>query len=490
MQQSLDTRQRGRLSRWLGAHLETPPRALLFYFAVMLQLLASSLSGIGFLLDSPAYFFGGTAVWVLWFVTMFMMTIPATDRIVAGGLNFMRRAAGIVFGVFFVVGILEILAMTVVYPIVSDEEKTGDFGEIMQGLNRVFVYNDGTALVQQASENLLEGKNPYNNANIITALLEFDGAYDRVTPLRVGRFTDVFPYPTPRQLEEIWDEAILTPSEPPEEIESRVCYPAGSFVLPAPFLAMGIDDIRIVYGILVLAGLVFAVWWLPGRRRLVFIGAMLISLEMWNGIGAGETSILGFPLLLVAWLTLGRKWWVSAIFMGIAVSTKQTAWFVVPFYLILFLHTHPQRRVAAGLGIMVGVFAAFNLPFIIADPGAWLSSVASPMTDPMFPIGVGIVTMVTTGVVNLQSSLLFTILELLAIIAGCIWYYRNCRRYPHSGLILAVLPLFFAWRSLWTYFFYLGSIAMVAVLADAETAARFKKGSARAGVWRGSRPPP
>ncbi len=471
MQQSLKTPERGRLSGWLGAHLEAPPRALLFYFAVLLQLVASALSGIGFLLDDPAYFFTGTAVWVLWFVAMFMMTLPATDRLIGGGVNFLRRAAGVIFVVFFAVGILEIFAMTVLYPTVSDETKTGQFGEVMQGLNKVFVYNDSTALVQQASENLLEGKNPYNNANIITGLLKFDGAYDRVTPLRVGRFTDVFPYPTPEQLKEVWDEAILNPTAPPPEIESRVCYPAGSFVLPAPFIALGISNIRFVYGILVLAGLVFAVWWLPGRRRLIFIGAMLISLEMWNSIGAGETSLLGFPLLLVAWLTLPRKWWVSAIFMGVAVAAKQTAWFVAPFYLILFLRTYPPPRVAAGLGIIVAAFTAFNLPFAIADPGAWVSSVASPMTDPMFPIGVGLVTLVTTGLVNLQSSLPFVILEVLAIVGGCIWYYRNCRRYPHTGLILAVLPLFFAWRSLWTYFFYLGSIALVAVLADTEPAA-------------------
>ena len=33
-----------------------------------------------------------------------------------------------------------------------------------------FQYNDGTALQQQAIENLLSGKNPYAHANIIAAL--------------------------------------------------------------------------------------------------------------------------------------------------------------------------------------------------------------------------------------------------------------------------------------------------------------------------------
>jgi len=466
MQEERQAPGSGPITRWLGNYLESPPRALLFYFAVALQLIASALSGIGFLLDSAAFFFAGTGVWVLWFAVMFMMTLPATDKFIGGSLRSFRQAAGSIFVCFFVVGILEVIAMTAIYPAVSDEEKTGEFGEVMQGLNRVFVYNDSTALVQQASENLLAGNNPYTSANIITALLRFDGAYDRVTPLRVGRYADVFPYPSNEQLKDVWDEAILNPAEPPPEIESRVSYPAGSFVLPAPFLALGIGDIRIVYAIYVLAGLVFAVWWLPARRRLVFVGAMLISLEMWNAIGGGETTLLAFPLLLVAWLTLPRKWWVSALFMGVAVAAKQTAWFVMPFYLILFLRTYPQRRTAAAIGIIVAVFAAFNLPFVIADPVAWVSSVAAPMTDPMFPVGVGIISIVSTGLVNLQSSLPFTIVEVAVIAGGCIWYYRHCRRYPQVGLILAVLPLFFAWRSLWTYFFYLGSIAMAAVLAE------------------------
>jgi hypothetical protein len=49
---------------------------------------------------------------------------------------------------------------------------------------------------------------------------------------------------------------------------------------------------------------------------------------------------------------------------------------------------------------------------------------------------------------------------------GLAWYFVNCRKYPHTGPILAFFPLFFAWRSLWSYFFYIDIIVLAAVMID------------------------
>lgn len=446
--------------------LDAPPRARLYFAAVVIQLLASALSGVGFVLETPGYFLGGAAAWAVWFVLMFLMTRPTTDNFLERHTRLLRRGAGTIFIALFIVGFLEVIGMTVLYPLYyENDENPGNFSEVMTGLNKVFEYNDSTILTQQASENLLEGNNPYAHANIVEGLIKYDGEYDRVTPLRAGRFADVFPYPALSQLEELWEEATLNPSQIPPEIESRLCYPAGSFLLPAPFIAIGITDIRVIYAIFAVGGLLYAVWRIPGRRRLIFIGGVLVSLEFWNSVAAGETGITCFPLLLVAWLSVGRNNRLSVIFMGIAVATKQTAWFVLPFYLIYLFHAAGPGRIPAAFGIIAGIFAAFNLPFIIADPGLWLSSVVSPMTDPMFPLGVGIINLVTSGVIDIRSALPFTVMELLGIAAALVWYYRNCREYPAAGLILAVAPLFLAWRSLWMYFFYVGIIAFAAVMA-------------------------
>jgi hypothetical protein len=84
----------------------------------------------------------------------------------------------------------------------------------------------------------------------------------------------------------------------------------------------------------------------------------------------------------------------------------------------------------------------------------------------MFPSGSGLVHLSLAGVLPLAPEPVYTLLELLAV-AGCVlWYWRNQRNYPESiGLVLAVLPLFFAWRSLTTYFYFVGLPAVLLLIA-------------------------
>jgi hypothetical protein len=93
----------------------------------------------------------------------------------------------------------------------------------------------------------------------------------------------------------------------------------------------------------------------------------------------------------------------------------------------------------------------------------------SPMTDPMFPLGGGLVALVSGGFLHIQSSLPFTFMEGVVFILGILWYFRYGRRYPQTGPILAILPLFFAWRSLWSYFFYVAIIALAYITANDDT---------------------
>lgn len=448
-------------------NLKPTPRIFLFYFAVLVQLFASAISGSGFLLNSPILYVVGFAAWVLWFVMIFSVVLPGADTILNRHLNGLKMGATIIFITLSILGLAEAIAVVAVFPrVINDQNIPSDFRQVLSGLKDVYQYNDGTALTDQAVDNLLAGKNPYTNANIVRALLEHNGACTRVTPLRVGAFSDVFPYPQDTQLEQLWSQAIQTPNSPPPELESRVCYPAVSFLLPAPFILAGINDIRIVYAIFVMAGLICAAWLIPKQKRLLFIGASIISLELWNSIAGGETGSLCFPLLLVSWLTLNRNMWVSVVFLGLAVSDKQTAWFFIPFYFILLLRTQGVKKLAASLAMIAGIFAVTNLPFVISNPSLWLTSITSPMTDPMFPIGGGLTILVTGGILPVQSSRPFTILEVIAFVIAIAWYWRFCVRYPQTGPLLAIVPLFFAWRSLWSYFFYAAIIALAYIMVN------------------------
>jgi hypothetical protein len=90
----------------------------------------------------------------------------------------------------------------------------------------------------------------------------------------------------------------------------------------------------------------------------------------------------------------------------------------------------------------------------------------APITDNMFPLGIGIVSLISSGILDIRSPLIFSILEIGVAVMVIFWYFRNCRRYPHAGPVLAVLPLFFAWRSLWPYFFYADIIILAGIIID------------------------
>jgi hypothetical protein len=462
-------------------HFSPTPRILLFFIAIVIKLAAAALAAIGFVLDSPALMISGVFVWLVWFAVLLLIAVPKADQFLKNQMHWLKPAALVIFIVLVLLG----ASLFVIVSVVKSEpaqidQADGDAEQVLTSFDRIFAYNDATALCHQATNNLLDGQNPYAEANVVTAMIEFNGSIDKLTPLREGSFAQVFPYPNTAQLEQLWQEAIKTPEVIPVELESKLGYPAGSFLWPAPFVLMGINDLRIIFLILVIPALAYAIWRTPRDLRLLLAGALIISLELWNALAAGETGLLYFPFLLLAWILPKKHLWLSALFMGLAVATKQVAWFFVPFYLILIFRTESLKSLVKVAAIIVGVFLVTNAPFMAMDPQLWLNSIMAPVTDNLFPLGVGIVSLVSGGFVDIQSPLIFTILEVCLFALAIIWYFFNCRRYPYTGPILAVLPLFFAWRSLWAYFFYVDIIVLAAILINeygAEPAALVSPGN-------------
>jgi uncharacterized membrane protein len=150
--------------------------------------------------------------------------------------------------------------------------------------------------------------------------------------------------------------------------------------------------------------------------------------------------------------------------MGVAVAIKQIAWFIFPFYLVLILRRHGLKNAITTIGTCGAIFLVFNGFFIISNTLLWQESVLAPMTGNLFPSGVGVITLVMTGVLSVESSTPFFAAELVVGALALIWYYRNCLKLPNAGLVAAVLPLFFAWRSMWSYFFYIDIIIFTTML--------------------------
>ncbi len=445
--------------------IEAKPRILLFYFAIFVQLLGLAAGTLALDFGLQGFWLASTIIYLLWFILMFAILHPETDKLLNNASGRLKSCALVIIVIMILSGLVEIAAFTAFNTGASDGG--GGFGRLIDTFRDGFKYNDSTALCQQATENLLQGRNPYAYSNVVEALIQNGSSFDRLTPLRLGELADVFPYPGEDRLEQLWGDAVLDTTQVPPEFDTVMCYPAGSFLLQTPFVAAGIKDIRIVYLVFVIAGLAYATFQIPKGKRLIFIIAALISLDLWNSIANGEMAGLVFPFLLIAWVTLGRKNWLSAAMMGLAIATKQIAWFFLPFYLVLLWRTSGLKAASAATGVIGLVFFALNAYFIFADPGLWFESVIYPMTEPAFPQGVGIITLVTSGLIDVQWQLPFAILEIAVFVAAILWYIRHARRFPEAGLILAVLPLFFAWRSLSSYFLYVVLIMLAGILCRA-----------------------
>jgi hypothetical protein len=451
-------------------HPIATPRIMLFFPAILFKLVSSGLSSVAYVLHSGPLAIAGMLFWILWMATLLFIALPQTDQLLAGAARWLKPLSLTLLTILIVIGALEFAAVEATGAGVSLPDFAGpNTTELLKEQRINLTYNDATALCHQASDNLLEGKNPYSAANIVTADLRFNSWNDpwtKTTPIQTGRFASTFPYPSDAELKAVWDEAALTPETVPPEMETRLNYPSGCFLLATPFVWGGVGDLRWVYLLAMIAGLAFAVVQAPAGMRLWIVGAALASLEIWQSIASGETGTLVFPFLLGAWLLWRKKLWPSAICMGIAVATKQVAWFFLPFYLILILKSGGWKHAFGTLAIVGVIFAAFNIVFIVPDPKLWLSSVLAPMIDKFFPMGVGPVSLVINGYIKTQSPLIFSLMEMIAMVVALVWYWRNCLRYPHTGIILAVVPLFFAWRSSWWYFFYFDIMLLAAIIIE------------------------
>ena len=82
----------------------------------------------------------------------------------------------------------------------------------------------------------------------------------------------------------------------------------------------------------------------------------------------------------------------------------------------------------------------------------------------MFPRGIGVVALSIGGAIPHGNSMIYSVLEIAILVVGLVWYYYNCRTYPEVGLVLAVLPFFFAWRSYSIYMSIAGVLVFASVL--------------------------
>ena len=319
-------------------------------------------------------------------------------------------------------------------------------------------HNDAIALNECAARLVLEGRDPYASLNIFDCYAQLGIGADRTTPLRRGLFSDVVVYPTDDQLDAAWN--IRKQGGENVEFVQRPSYPALSFLLIIPFVALGWDTNRL-YVLCLIAAMALVVLRTPVGLRPFMLTAVLGAASLAAFTVSGSADLLYVLPLAAAWLWRERRW--SAFAYGIAAATKQLAWFFAPFYLIAVVTTHGWREGLRRASIGAAVFVVTNLPFIVAHPADWLEGITTPISEPMFPRGAGVIFLGTNGGLPLLPASAYLAMEGVCAIVCLVVAWRARRSSPELGVVLALMPLFFAWRSLFSYFFLIPLFAAVAV---------------------------
>jgi hypothetical protein len=320
-------------------------------------------------------------------------------------------------------------------------------------------HNDAIALNECAARLVLQGRDPYTDLDVFACYGTLGIGPDRTTPLRRGAFAGVAVYPTDDQLDQVWDQRANGVGAN-EEFVWRPSYPALSFLVLLPMAALGWDT-NYLYVTCLLVAMALIVVRSPRTLRPFVLTALLGASSLAAFTVGGSSDLLYALPIVIAWMYRDRKW--AFVPLGIALATKQIAWFFAPFWLIAVVTERGWRAGARDLAIAAGIFAVTNLPFMVRDPQAWIAGIVTPVVEPMFARGAGLIFLFTNGGLPLLPVFVYSGLEAIAGIICLVIAWRTRRTSPELGAVLAIVPLFFAWRSLFSYFFLLPLFALAAI---------------------------
>lgn len=254
-------------------------------------------------------------------------------------------------------------------------------------------------------------------------------------------------------------------------------YPAGSlWVYSAQYLTVGRTAIGIrltsILGVSALA--VGMLRWLPREYALLSPLSLLAAQNQWLAATGGLNDMwwaLPTAGALVLWARDSRI--PAAALLGVACSMKQQPW---PIALFLAIWVWRERDSFKGFvrtggeyaAVGLGVFALLNLPWLVADPVAWAESVLVPIAgdqSPLVSTGVGLAALNTAadGVIARREFELF-IPTTVAVSAAAYWYFFEEIRW--AAWLAPPVILFFAPRSLPSYFHWFVPVAVLALFAS------------------------
>lgn len=321
---------------------------------------------------------------------------------------------------------------------------------VIQIVQQPYYGTDAVAFGQYAAELVAKGQNPYTHS-MMPSLAEF-----HVPTIFGTHFLD-------------------------GTVMDKVSYPSGNFIPYVPFLMLGWHTqtaviINVVFWLI--SG--FLMWrLLPTNIRFIAPVMMTVTGYVLQSIGGVNDTIYLPFLILAVWrwdrfadpVERSAARWLGPIAIGVAMTVKQTPWFLFPFLLIgvtlesRWRNGTIQWKVPARYTAIAGaVFLVINAPWIIADPMAWWNGSVAPLTASFVPMGQGLVNLTLAqqlGGGNLSMYTVSGALWVLLCLLAMAFRYRQMKRiWP----VLIIVSFFFTPRSLGNYLSMMLPAALVAAV--------------------------
>jgi uncharacterized protein YjeT (DUF2065 family) len=338
-----------------------------------------------------------------------------------------------------VVGALPVLAVARLRPSTRDALATGlALGTFVLAAMALILgkgyHVDAVTVPHVAAQQLLAGHNPYTTFDLPAALAQFGMNPELVTHYEDGT------------------------------VLRSLNYPALNFLLVTPFIALGGTDVRWIYLVEIVALVLIL------KRKVRIPWRPLVSAGVVGNIVIVRQNILAgvdptwWALLTIGWIFIESRL-LSPIAVGLAIASRQPAWFAAPFYVLAIWKRDGRAEAARRAAIIAVVGLAPNLPFILDNPSAYFEGVGAPMLGALAPYGVGFVRLGIDGAFPLLPRAVYSALSAVSFVALVAVLWRFWRHVPIGALIFPFVPLYLAWRSLQNYF---GSIPLLAMAGDDE----------------------
>lgn len=275
-----------------------------------------------------------------------------------------------------------------------------------------------------AARLFIEGKDPYINSNMY------------------GAFKYIIPNPL-----------YVTPGLNGSLVEILL-YPGMSVLAFVPVVLLDLPDYTTLL-IFASLNLVVIYKYLKDRKMLnilpYFSVVLVLTIYTFGLSIGGSTDIIWLFFMVMAYVFRKRPW-LSGIFYGLSLSSKQLSIIILPFFIYMIFKEKNRSVKAVFVFILMSAtsFILSNLPFIIMQPHDWIRNILEAEFQPVFGIGIGFSEIAFTGLVSIPSSV-FTLLFLSATIVLFFVYVKYFGKLKYALFVFPMIIFLFNYRLLLGY---------------------------------------